>query len=461
MGKKDKVHSAVHNRTDVPEKKKAKNKKKKLWRKVRKRIRKTIKKNGAGWIKYFLCVFIVTVIFMIIFEKIRFVQSVGAALSTLITIKLSIKGVIRGAIYGMSHCQYMNCIGEKLLDLLIKNEQNIIVVILRILWHIFELVFQHMHKFMNKIRSHKLRLKYSITILIILTAAVAGSKNNVCAKTVYAFEEGIAAFDSYGKSFSPGTVNRHGTLGISAITSKTESEEKINNLVESIENGDSLYIYSEEEMIAQFGQESYLEAKSIVMTEDDRTRELNLSSEDYSDIFHLSGEYQIENWDNQEEVNAAVLRKIQDGTGLKKNNEFDENAPEWLQHDVDEASRKEAERHTFSERVEILGTRTGAYGVYPKSSLAKLASNDNQALALALVLIGGKKQTEMYYYGEAIIWGLEYLKFMDVSTSSVKEKVNWIAKRYKDIQFIYSETDQEYRYSEKLAIAYENAANAF
>ena len=174
MGKKDKVHSAVHDRTDVPKKKKAKNKKKKLWRKVRKRIRKTIKKNGAGWIKYFLCVFIVTVIFMIIFEKIRFVQSVGAALSTLITIKLSIKGVIRGAIYGMSHCQYMNCIGEKLLDLLIKNEQNIIVVILRILWHIFELVFQHMHKFMNKIRSHKLRLKYSITILIILTAAVAG-----------------------------------------------------------------------------------------------------------------------------------------------------------------------------------------------------------------------------------------------------------------------------------------------
>ena len=99
--------------------------------------------------------------------------------------------------------------------------------------------------------------------------------------------------------------------------------------------------------------------------------------------------------------------------------------------------------------------------MYPKSSLAKLVSNDNQALALSLVLIGGKKQTEMYYYGESIIWGREYLSFADVSAGSVKEKLNWIAERYKDIMSICSESDIEYMYADRLMKAYQHAANEF
>lgn len=298
-------------------------------------------------------------------------------------------------------------------------------------------------------------------VVTIVHIVIIGSKYNICAKVVHAAEAGIHDFINYKEESGAKSGNHKGTLGFSAITSKTESEEKINNPVENFKNADSLYIYSEEEMIEQFGRDNYLEARSIMMTEDDRNRELNLSPDDYNDIFHLTGDYQIKDWDNQEEVNAAVLQKIQDEKDLKKNNDFDENAPGWLQNDVNEASRKEEEKHTFSKRVEIMETRAGAYDMCGKSSLAKLTSNDNQALALALVLIGGKKQTEMYYYGQAIIWGHRYFGFADVSENSVKEKANWIANRYKDIQFICSETDPEYRYSEKLAIAYENAANAF
>lgn len=99
--------------------------------------------------------------------------------------------------------------------------------------------------------------------------------------------------------------------------------------------------------------------------------------------------------------------------------------------------------------------------MYPKSSLAQLIANDNQAMALALVLIKGKVTTELYYYGESIFWGVEYLGFADISTSAVKEKVNWIAERYKDILFICSETDPEYMYAEKLMIAYKHAADEF
>ena len=63
--------------------------------------------------------------------------------------------------------------------------------------------------------------------------------------------------------------------------------------------------------------------------------------------------------------------------------------------------------------------------------------------------------------GDRLSFSAKYLGFADISTSAVKEKVNWIAERYKDILFICSETDPKYMYAEKLMIAYKHAADEF
>lgn len=302
---------------------------------------------------------------------------------------------------------------------------------------------------------------FLLVTLVVINVSALMSKYAVCSRLVYAADKGMTAFLNYEEKTYKKSADNQGALGNTAFFFKTEGEEKVNNDMESLAAEDSPYIFSEEEIIGQFGKENYLAVKNIIVTKDDRNREMNLSTSDYNDIFHLEGEFRIEDWNDQETIDAIILQEVQDEIRLKKENKFDEEAPGGLRSDVNAASEKEKKEHTFSERTEIMGTRAGAYGLYPKSSLAKLVSNDNQALALSLVLIGGKKQTEMYYYGESIIWGREYLGFADVSAGSVKEKLNWIAERYKDIMSICSESDIEYMYADRLMKAYQHAANEF
>lgn len=318
-----------------------------------------------------------------------------------------------------------------------------------------------------KIWKSKPIFTFLLITVIIWDSAVFLSQINTCARIAYAAEEsvkaGIEALLNYERETNAKPIGKQNVpeVSVSISTSILLSEEKMNNCKESLNEETSLYTYSEQEMIEQFGEENYREAKNIIVSANDRNRELYLSSTNYNALFHLDGEYKIENWNDQEEIDSAVLRMIMDEISLGKQNIFDAYAPGWLQTNIKAASEKEKAEHTFNERIEIIGTRGGAYGMYPKSSLAQLIANDNQAMALALVLIKGKVTTELYYYGESIFWGVEYLGFADISTSAVKEKVNWIAERYKDILFICSETDPEYMYAEKLMIAYKHAADEF
>lgn len=295
---------------------------------------------------------------------------------------------------------------------------------------------------------------FYLVVLILVNAVVFGSKYTICAKAA----EWISDIRKSIAEYIDNAAAKERRPNPDPVTS---NEEKKNNNEESSDDEGAFYIYSGQEMIEQFGKEDYWLTKNIIVSEDDRMRELYLSSVDYDALFQLDGEYKIKNWDDQEEIDTVVLKMIEDEISLRKQNRFDGEAPGLLQANVNEANIKEAEMHTFDERIEMIGIRTEAYWTYHKSSLAQLIANDNQALALALVLNDGKKQTELYYYGESVFWGLEYLGFADVSTGAVKEKVNWIAERYKDIQFICSETDPEYRYAEKLMIAYKHAANNF
>lgn len=296
--------------------------------------------------------------------------------------------------------------------------------------------------------------------------AVFGSKFKVCARAEHAIRE----FFKYNKEVDAKSENDQSMSGdIETAIEKTgvdivkasekkeesisESEEKVNN---DIDNYDP-------------------ESEDIIVTEFDRNLELNLPESHYNDIFHLEGEFTVEDWNDQEAIDEVVLAMVRDENSQQKENKFDENEIEDDNKDEDDnnnvlselrsrvsaASENEKKENTFSGRIEIMETRMDAYDSDPKSSLAKLVSNDNQALALALVQNDGKKQTEMYFYGESILWGREYIGFADVSASSVKEKLNWIAERYKDIRFICSEEDPEYIYADRLMKAYQHAANEF
>ena len=303
-----------------------------------------------------------------------------------------------------------------------------------------------------------------VIFLTVGIIVVFGSKYQIYARAEHAVRE----FFEYDKETDTKSKNyQDATWDLETSISTFTDEEKVNNITEDFAVEDSPYIFTEEEIIKRFGSENYLTARNIIVTEYDRNREENLSESDYNDTFLLEGEFKVDDWSNQEDINKVVSQMIQYECGLQKKNKFDENEDTdddvliKLKDEVSAASIREEGEHTFSERIEIIETRKRAYVQYPKGSLAKLLSNDNQALALALVLSGGKKQTEMYYYGKSIIWGREYICFAEVSPESVKAKLNWIAGRYKDIQFICSEEDPEYEYAGKLAIAYQYAADNF
>lgn len=297
-------------------------------------------------------------------------------------------------------------------------------------------------------------------LVIALIMAVIGSRFQFYARIAYAMENDIMDFFNYEERKCARLENDQEMAVVSVIHSKEESEDKVNNNMKNTQNEESLDTLVEE-IINQLDSENALESENIIVTEEDRNRELNLSTSHYNDIFHQEGEFKIEDWGDQKAIDEMILKEVQDEVGLKKENKFDEDAPNGLKTDVNAASENEKKENTFSGRIEIMETRMDAYDSDPKSSLAKLVSNDNQALALALVQNDGKKQTEMYFYGESILWGREYIGFADVSASSVKEKLNWVAERYKDIRFICSEEDPEYLYADRLMKAYQHAANEF
>lgn len=116
---------------------------------------------------------------------------------------------------------------------------------------------------------------------------------------------------------------------------------------------------------------SELKDANAVMIVNERNLELQLSQSDYDAIFYLDGNYKIEDWNNQDEIDAMILEMI-----------------------LDEMAQ---------ERMNISDA--------------------------------------------------------DVPTSKVKNKIYWIAERYNDIGFSCDENDLEYKYAEKLRIAYEHTAD--
>lgn len=187
---------------------------------------------------------------------------------------------------------------------------------------------------------------------------------------------------------------------------------------------------------------------------------LNLSDAERGIVFFTQGDYAIEDWDDQEEINDKVLRMVEDARKTGLVNKFEDFAPQEIKNDISKASDDEMDVECFSDVKNINTIRSDIYTVYPKKSIANLISNGNQKLALILMCHNGKQVTILYYYAQAVIWEMEFIRYSDISNSTVKEHLNKIAQRYKDIEKVCLKCD-EVRYAEKLHIAFENAANQY
>lgn len=204
-----------------------------------------------------------------------------------------------------------------------------------------------------------------------------------------------------------------------------------------------------------------LQQADITQEELDAVNELSQQDRDW--VFELN-QMNID-WTDQDDVNAAVLQMLDDKTSMKTENVFDKDvndggAPQWQRNLVAQASEDEITAESFSDIKAIRDVRADAYNLYPKKSLANLLSNNYQKLAIILWLHGGEEESIIYYYGQSILMDFECLQFAQNSNATIKDKLNSIAQRYKDM--IYTCPNMEnIENAQALAKAFENAANQY
>lgn len=214
--------------------------------------------------------------------------------------------------------------------------------------------------------------------------------------------------------------------------------------------------------IAAFIEKSYYDVddlRQIEISDIELDHIVDLSSEEYEFVFFTGEEYVIEDWEDQEEIDDAVLEMIKDLRREKKVNLFDGGiAPQDVQNEINYASEDEKKAKSFMEIERIQQVRVDVYRDYPKKSIANLVGNSEQLKALVLYYYRGRQQSILYHYGKSILWESEYLKYEDVSNDVASKHLSKIAQRYGDIAFVCKDCSESAR-AERLQTAYENAAD--
>lgn len=190
----------------------------------------------------------------------------------------------------------------------------------------------------------------------------------------------------------------------------------------------------------------------------------NLSQDSSNLIFFLGGRYKIEDWGNEEEILSQVRNLIKDKRGEKNKNVFDQEADEAEKEEINAISEKEQnqikEGVCISDRLNDVNTRLNYYSIMPKASLALLIGNTYHLFALIAFCYDYPDNAKIYYYAKSIEYGLEYISFEEISDETVKERLIWIAGRYKDIVFTCDGT-KEAEWAKLLAKAFECLADEY
>lgn len=183
-----------------------------------------------------------------------------------------------------------------------------------------------------------------------------------------------------------------------------------------------------------------------------------LSEEDRAAIFFQNGLYVIGDWDDSETVLNAVCQMLDDCEAEHLKNAFDDEtagAPQPLKTKVSQASERDKQVSSFSQKRDIMNTREDAYGQYPKFTLAQLLAEDFNGCALACYWQAGNTDAAMYYYGKSILWIRKALSFDGISSNSRMRLIESMSQRYEDIAFILPEGSMDREFAERISEALE------
>lgn len=248
---------------------------------------------------------------------------------------------------------------------------------------------------------------------------------------------------------------------IIAFVYPEEVENTLDNIKEDtpeLDDDDKAWLKTQDEELVEMA-----EGLKISKAELDKKRVLSTS--DRNEIYFLSGNHSIENWEDEEEILIIVRGFVGDVTSMKEKNIFDlpeteGGAPGSTKNEIAKISEEEPFLKDFTQKREHMEARQNAFVMYPKSSLANLVSNDEHLLALTLFYNKGDSDSIIYYYSKAIQYRFSKLKFEGLSKDHIKSELEWIAARYEDMVFTCPDSDVK-DYAVKLQRAFEKLATEY
>lgn len=161
----------------------------------------------------------------------------------------------------------------------------------------------------------------------------------------------------------------------------------------------------------------------------DQNREYTIEPEELEWLYYQSGEYAIEDWDNDAVIIAAVRARIEAYTAQQRKNQFDTIAPQNVKDLAAYASAIEAARKTSADLDQVIEMRLEIYGEYPCYALAKLLAENYVGYASSYQTWGSNSNAVEYHYAQAIKYFHECLAFQS-SKNSVVKLLSLISDRY-------------------------------
>lgn len=199
-------------------------------------------------------------------------------------------------------------------------------------------------------------------------------------------------------------------------------------------------------------------SEKLELTNEQKEEKIYLSVDVKNCIYFDESGFEIINWDDQDEINKIVEKKVKSLRMYGKKNEFDSDtgAPQSIKDEIAAASKKDKDVSSLTEKLQIISLRDNTYKQYPKFTLAQLIAEDYNACGLSIFYNGGQKVTAEYYFGDSIYWFMEMLKYKDISSETIKSILTSIAQRYDDIHYILDDEQ-----AEKLSVAFRKAASNY
>lgn len=306
----------------------------------------------------------------------------------------------------------------------------------------------------KSIRKNVIHLLLFVLAVVMLTGGI-GAEVSIDVHVVNAvkmFFQGISSGNS--ESINKDSEDKENLTKNEQINDKeSESGKEIEHNEKRVNPETALQIISE------YDDEFLVKVENTEITSVERNMSKKLSADDKNMVFFLGGDYYIDDWNNQEKINEIVKNMVKTEHSENLINIFDKDALESVRGRTDNASEKEKSADSFSEVENIIKIRKDIYSDYPKKSFPNLISGGYQRLALILIGNGGKQNTILYFYGQSILWDFEYLRYEDVSNDLLKDRLNRIAARYKDIADICVDCE-EAEYARKLQVAFEETRNS-